>query len=118
MPPDQRQRVHSERRALRRSRIGAEILLVLLEHGPLSLPDLARLVGADPRNVRGALLGEETAKRTRYRVEHAVIVLGLVEELELEGQTVYELTPAGAIVAARLGSEVDRRRGVRPRVRT
>lgn len=104
------------RHALRRSRIRLEILLVLLEHGRLTLPDLARLVGAYPNNVLGAILGDDDNER--YRVDGSLAVLGLVDLVELDGAVAYELTPLGQAVARRLTAEVDRRRGPRPRLRT
>lgn len=109
------------RHAFRRSRIRVEIILILLEHGRLGLPDLARLVSAYPYNVHLALWGdnEEAPARKRYRIDECLIVLGLVDSVELgNGEIVYELTPLGAALGRRLVQEVDRRRGPRPRVRT
>lgn len=82
----------------------------------MSLADLARVVGANPRNVRGALQGDEPKRR--YRTDQALLVLELVETHEIDGTTVYDLTPIGREAAWRLAIDVDRRRGPRPRMRT
>lgn len=102
------------RHAFRRSRIRVEIVLVLLRHGRQSLADLARLIGADEFNVYGALHGVED----RYRLEEALLLLGLVQVVEVEdGEDIYDLTSLGGAVGRVLRQEVERRRGVWPNVR-
>lgn len=98
----------------RRSRVRVEILLVLLAFGPLALADLARIAGADIDNVRGALRGNGR----RYRYEHALIFLGLVDARMVGDEVFYELTSLGASAARALRVQVERRRGARPLVRS
>lgn len=108
------------RRALRRSRIRAEILLVLLEHGRLSLADLARMIGANQSNVYWAIWGDNEVDpaRKRYKITESLVVLGLVDLVEIDDTKAYELTPLGQAIARRLRIEVEKRRGPQPRVRT
>lgn len=108
------------RRALRRSRIRAEILLVLLEHGRLSLADLARMVEANSSNVYWAIWGdnEPDPKRKRYKIAESLVVLGLVDLVEVDDTKLYELSLLGQAVARRLRAELDKRRGPMPRVKT
>ncbi|HET6404056.1 MAG TPA: archaellum operon transcriptional activator EarA family protein [Candidatus Thermoplasmatota archaeon] len=102
------------RHALRRSRVRAEILLVLRAYGRQTLPDLARLVGATPDNVQGALYGSEK----RYRPDESLLALGLVDVQEVDDVEAFELAALGQAVARRLHEEVERRRGPLPLVRT
>src|SRR5687767_14211103 len=94
------------RHAFRRSRVRVEILLVLLEYGRQSLPDLARLVGAFPVNVHGAIWGDKEGER--YRIADSLATLGLIDVHEVDGIRAYELTALGQAVARRLREEVDR----------
>lgn len=85
------------RRAFRRSRLRAEILLALEGLGRASGRDVALALGAEPANVHGALVGSAEA----YRVEESLVALGLVV-VEGRGEPVFGLSLAGREVAVSL----------------
>jgi len=101
------------RHALRRSRVRTDILLALLQVARASLPDIVRATGADPRNVHLALHGDGK----RYRIDEALVALGLVEVSVAEGVNVYVLTPYGQATAKLLQQDVMRRMAAQPVIR-
>lgn len=102
------------RRALRRSRLRAEILLALLSLTSLYLADLVRLTGAEPQNVRGALFGDGKD----YRYDHALLALGVVATRIEKGEVAFELTPQGRTVALELQRALLAKLAQTPTVRT
>lgn len=112
MPPDDL--LLAFRHTFRRSRLRVEIMLVLLEFGRQTLPDLARLAGGTTENVYGAMWGVEK----RYRFDQCLLTVGLIDLHEVDGVSVYELSAIGQLVARALREQVDKRRGTRHVVRT
>ncbi|ASJ02569.1 transcriptional regulator [Thermococcus profundus] len=80
-------------RSIHRSELRKRILLYLNEIYPSAtyLSEIARVVGSDPSNVRGALVG----LGNRYNGESSLVYLGLVEEISNNGFKYYRLTDYG-----------------------
>ena len=80
-------------RSLHRSELRKKILIYLNEIYPSAtyLSEIARVVGSDPSNVRGALVG----RGNRYNGESSLVYLGLVEEVSNNGFKYYKLTEYG-----------------------
>lgn len=80
-------------RSLRRSRVRTEIVMYLYKIYPnASYPaDIARNIGIDPTNILGGLRG----MGSRYDKSNSLIERGVVEKVELEGATYYQLTERG-----------------------
>ncbi|AEH24923.1 helix-turn-helix domain-containing protein [Pyrococcus yayanosii] len=87
-------------RSLHRSELRRRILLYLYEIYPSAtyLSEIARVVGSDPSNVRGALVG----LGNRYNGESSLVYLGLVEEVVNNGFKYYRLTEYGKKVVEML----------------
>ncbi|WP_297517841.1 helix-turn-helix domain-containing protein [Thermococcus sp.] len=83
-------------RSLHRSELRKKILMYLNEIHPSAtyLSEIARVVGSDPSNVRGALVG----LGNRYNGESSLVYLGLVEEVSNNGFKYYKLTDYGKTV--------------------
>lgn len=80
-------------RSLHRSELRKRILMYLNEIYPSAtyLSEIARVIGSDPSNVRGALVG----LGNRYNNESSLVYLGLVEEISRNGFKYYRLTEYG-----------------------
>jgi len=80
-------------RSLHRSELRKKILMYLSEIYPSAtyLSEIARVIGSDPSNVRGALVG----LGNRYNGESSLVYLGLVEEVSNNGFKYYRLTDYG-----------------------
>jgi len=80
-------------RSLHRSELRKRILFYLNEiyPAPTYLSEIARVVGSDPSNVKGALVG----MGNRYNGESSLVYLGLVEEINKDGFRYYRLTKYG-----------------------
>ena len=89
-------------RSLHRSELRRRILLYLYQLYPSAtyLSEIARVVGSDPSNVRGALVG----LGNRYNGESSLVYLGLVEEISNSGFKYYKLTDYGKKVVEYLRS--------------
>lgn len=89
-------------RSLHRSELRRRILLYLYQLYPSAtyLSEIARVVGSDPSNVRGALVG----LGNRYNGESSLVYLGLVEEVSNSGFKYYKLTDYGKKVVEYLRS--------------
>ncbi|BAA29633.1 135aa long hypothetical protein [Pyrococcus horikoshii OT3] len=87
-------------RSLHRSELRRRILQYLYEIYPSAtyLSEIARVVGSDPSNVRGALVG----LGNRYNGESSLVYLGLVEEIRNNGFKYYRLTEYGKKVVEML----------------
>ena len=91
------------RRAFLRSRLRGEGLLGLEDMGEASLVDLARVLGADVENLRGAFLGNGA-----YKVRDSLVCLGLVESREVAEARLWRLTALGRAAAVWWRGERDR----------
>ncbi|ASJ11168.1 transcriptional regulator [Thermococcus sp. P6] len=80
-------------RSLHRSDLRRRILMHLYQIYPSAtyLSEIARNVGSDPSNVRGALVG----LGNRYNGDSSLVYLGLVEEVHNNGFKYYKLTEYG-----------------------
>ncbi|WP_048151273.1 helix-turn-helix domain-containing protein [Palaeococcus ferrophilus] len=80
-------------RSIHRSDLRKRILMYLYDIYPSAtyLSEIARVVGSDPSNVRGALVG----LGNRYNGESSLVYLGLVEEVMSNGFRYYRLTDYG-----------------------
>ncbi|WP_056934013.1 helix-turn-helix domain-containing protein [Thermococcus barophilus] len=87
-------------RSLHRSELRKKILLYLHDIYPSAtyLSEIARVVGSDPSNVRGALVG----LGNRYNGESSLVYLGLVEEINNNGFKYYRLTEYGKRIVEHL----------------
>lgn len=87
-------------RSVHRSELRKRILMYLNEIYPSAtyLSEIARVVGSDPSNVRGALVG----LGNRYNIESSLVYLGLVEEVHNNGFKYYRLTDYGRQVVGYL----------------
>ncbi len=89
-------------RALNRSELRKRILFYLdsIYPSPAYLSEIARAVGSDPSNVKGALVG----LGNRYSEDNSLVNLGLVEIIERNGFKHYVLTNYGRNVVKLLKS--------------
>ena len=80
-------------RSLRRSRVRTEIVMYLYKIYPnASYPaDIARNIGIDPTNILGGLRG----MGSRYDKSNSLIERGVVERVDLEDVTYYQLSKRG-----------------------
>lgn len=78
------------RRALRRARLRGAALLALEVLGEASVRDIARMTGAEARNVAGALVGDEY-----YRAEDGLVAMGLVRVRVVAGEPLFALSEEG-----------------------
>ena len=88
-------------RSLRRSRVRTEIVMYLYKIYPnASYPaDISRNTGIDPTNILGGLRG----MGSRFDKTNSLIERGIVEKVELEGATYYQLSKRGKSVFESLG---------------
>ncbi len=89
-------------RSLNRSELRKRILFYLdkIYPSPTYLSEIARGIGSDPANVKGALVG----LGNRYSEDSSLVNLGLVELVEKDGFKYYKLTNYGRNVVKLLRS--------------
>ncbi|NPA47334.1 MAG: transcriptional regulator [Thermococci archaeon] len=89
-------------RSLNRSELRKRILFYLdsIYPSPAYLSEIARAIGSDPANVKGALVG----LGNRYSEDSSLVNLGLVEVIEKDGFKHYALTNYGRNVVKLLKS--------------